>query len=341
MEISPNHIKRYLEGKSTAEESERIKEWLSFPGNEEAARAILGNIWANSEIQLNDHKPDFEQIFGRMRFRIRCQDHGQQKRTKAGIQSRFIQIFSKIAAILILPVLLYTAYLYSSGYEPAAFFSENNMREIYTKPGTRTHFELSDGTKVWLNDGTTMRYPDKFGGNDRRVFIDGEAYFEVRSDKKHPFVVDNPLMKTTVTGTHFNIHAYSVDHFFEATLLEGKIHLQGKSGEIELDPGQQVQFNVDKNLITKKEVRSTNSVGWINGKLIIQNEKLELAAKKISRWYNVEIKITDPELLKYELTCTLENEKLEQCVSLISNALPINYKIETRNDQKIIWLMKK
>ena len=114
----------------------------------------------------------------------------------------------------------------------------------------------------------------------------------------------------------------STDKFFEATLLEGKIHLESKSGNAELSPGQQLQFNVDARKMVQRELKSKNVIGWIEGKLIIQNEPLPVALKKISRWYNVDILVLDPVLNDYELTCTLENEKLEQCMSLISNALP-------------------
>src|SRR5690606_14144513 len=110
-------------------------------------------------------------------------------------------------------------------------------REIYTKPGTRIKIDLPDGTQVWLNDGTHFRYPEQFSGTQREVYVDGEAYFEVKSDAKHPFVVNNPMMKTVVTGTHFNVNGYVADRFFEATLLEGKVSLEKNKQIIRLNPG--------------------------------------------------------------------------------------------------------
>lgn len=336
MEITPERIKQYLQGDCSSDEAKRVQEWLSVPGNADVARAVLGQVWSNYEPVLKTEKPDVERMLWRTRFRISQNSSDNLPKNK---QFR-LSVLSRIAAVLFVPMCLVSAYLYFSrdNFNPAVV--ENSVREIYTKPGTRLHLQLSDGTKVWLNDGTTFRYPEQFADGKREVFVDGEAYFEVKSDKQHPFVVKNPLMKTTVTGTHFNIHGYSADQFFEATLIEGKVFLEGAAGKTELMPGQQLQYATDTKRIEKKQVRSLNSVSWIDGKLTIQNETLGLAIKKISRWYNVEIQLDDPELERYELTCTLANEKMEQCLSLISNALPIQYKIATINNKTKVFLMK-
>lgn len=340
MNIKPNDIKRYLEGKTNPAETDQIKQWLSNPQNEAVARTLLGDLWTNSEIHLKGNKPDFNGMLQKTRFRIHTTD---TRDNVGGNLKLFVGIFSKVAAVLILPLLALTAYLYlqqPEGNVELVQTSPAEMREIYVKPGTKINFELVDGTKVWLNDGTTFRYPETFAGNEREVFVDGEAYFEVTADKQHPFIVNNPMMNTIVTGTHFNINGYSTDNFFEATLLEGQIHLESKSGDADLEPGQQLQFNVDARQMVHRDLKSKNVIGWIDGKLIIQNEPLELALKKISRWYNVEIMVVDPSLNSYELTCTLENEKLEQCMSLISNALPISYEIKEQNNQKTIHLKR-
>ncbi|MCW0481314.1 FecR family protein [Gaoshiqia sediminis] len=346
MKLNQHDIKNYLEGKTDQLRSEQIREWLIDPKNETQVRQLLGEIWTNSQIKLSGSKPDFDQLLSRVHYRIHAQPGSSfaapSKTRKIG---RIYQMFARAAAILILPLLLFTAYLYFSSPTGWVAQGELVMREIYTKPGTRTSLTLADGTKVWLNDGTIFKYPEQFTASNRTVFVDGEAYFEVKSDLQHPFVVENPLMKTVVTGTQFNLHAYSADQFFETTLLEGKIHLEGQAGHIELDPGQQVQFDATTNVIEKKEVKSTNAAAWIDGKLMIQNERLDLAVKKLSRWYNVEMVITEPQLKELELTCTLENEKLDQCMNLIAQALPIRYqlteeKIQGQIRQKI-QLMRK
>ncbi|MDX9881182.1 MAG: DUF4974 domain-containing protein [Prolixibacteraceae bacterium] len=323
-------IKNYLEGKTPAEQSVQIREWLINPKNESQARRILGEIWANSRIEMKGDKPDFDVMLKKVHYRLEKQNP-QQK----GNPSKVYRLFSKVAAVLLLPLLLLSAYLYFFPPEGNHFSAEIATREIHTKPGTRTKVELPDGSFVWLNDGTLLRYPEYFRGGDRQVFVDGEAYFEVQSNPGKPFIVNNPIMTTVVTGTHFNLYAYSADNFFEATLLEGKIRLEGQAGKIDLVPGQRIQFDATTKRVSRDEINPEDAIAWIDGKLLMRNEKLESAIKKLSRWYNVEITIGDPQLKSYELTCTLENEKIGQCMDLISQALPVRYTIhEEKNNDK-------
>ncbi|HAZ02941.1 MAG: hypothetical protein A2W90_09420 [Bacteroidetes bacterium GWF2_42_66] len=333
-------IKKYLEGKTHGNQSEQIRNWLINPDNEDQVRKVLGEIWANSRISLTGNKPDFDVLLKKVHYRL-----NQQSSRKETPVKTIYRLFTKVAAILLLPLLILTAYLYLDPSTGAKVSGEVSVRETYTKPGTRTKIELPDGTLVWLNDGTTIKYPEYFKGNDRQVFVDGEAYFEVKSNPEKPFIVNNPIMTTVVTGTHFNLYAYSSDNFFEATLLEGKIRLEGQAGKIDLIPGQRIQFDAVNKKFTRDEIHPENAIAWINGKLVMRNERLESAIKKLSRWYNVEISVSDSLLNAYELTCTLENEKIGQCMNLISQALPITYtlKEEKENDkiQQKIQLMKK
>jgi len=223
-------IKRYLEGKTTPAESEQISKWLINPGNDAELRQILGEIWTNSEISLKVQGPDFERMLDQMHHQINARQLTRAK--SVTLSTKLYQAFSKVAAILIIPLLLLSVYFYFNPYSTSNKLASNTFREVYTKPGTRTKIELPDGTRVWLNDGTIFRYPESFSGEKREVFVDGEAYFEVKSNPKNPFVVKNPMMNTVVTGTHFNLNAYSADKFFEATLLEGayRYHSGRKTG---------------------------------------------------------------------------------------------------------------
>ena len=234
-------IKKYLEGKTNESESHQIREWLKNPENDAELRQILGEIWANSEIQLKDQTPDFNRMLDQVHHQINNQQINQLK--LKDLSTSLYQAFSKVAAILIIPLLLLSVYFYFNPANPSNQLASNTIREIYTKPGTRTQIDLPDGTRVWLNDGTTFRYPERFTGSHREVFVDGEAYFEVKSNPGNPFVVNNPMMNTVVTGTHFNLHAYSADNYFEATLLEGKIHLENENKKLVMKPGEQVQFD--------------------------------------------------------------------------------------------------
>lgn len=339
-------IKSYLEGKTTETESEEIRRWLKNSDNDHESRKILGDIWTNSDIKLRGSVPDFNMMLNKVHHNIRSQKNNSsiQKAYSGKRISGFYNIFSKVAAILILPLLLASLYFYVNSKQGVQVAS-TSIREIYTKPGTRTKLELSDGTLVWLNDGTTFRYPEQFAGNNREVYVDGEAYFEVKSDSNNPFIVDNPMMTTVVTGTHFNLNAYVADNFFEATLLEGKVSLKKNNQALSMNPGEQIQFDTQLKNIVQKNVDPQNAIAWINGQIIFKDEKLGTAIKKLGRWFNVDIILTDPELKDYLLTGTIQDEKLIQTLDMISLALPMEYKFKKENNptkiQRTIYIMKK
>ncbi|HAQ18680.1 MAG TPA: hypothetical protein DCR40_05510 [Prolixibacteraceae bacterium] len=336
-------IERYLEGKTTPTESEQIRSWLINPENDVELRQILGEIWTNSEIHLKGQSPDFNRMLDQVHHQINNQ-HIHQLKQKASSPS-FYQAFSRVAAILIIPLLLLSVYFYFNPGNNSNQLASNTFREIYTKPGTRTQIDLPDGTRVWLNDGTTFRYPEQFTGSQREVFVDGEAYFEVKSNPENPFVVNNPMMNTVVTGTHFNLNAYSADKYFEATLLEGKVSLQRNNQILEMKPSEQVQFDSRNEEVVRKTVDPQNSAAWIDGKLIFRDEKLGTAIKKLARWYNVEIILTDPEINNYLMTATFEDEKLDQSLRLIALALPVRFEFKKVTNpteiQRTIYMTKK
>jgi len=339
-----NHdIKKYLEGETTESESLQIREWLKNPENDVELRQILGEIWANSEIQLKGQAPDFNRMLDQIHHQINNQQFDQFK--PKAFSTSLYQAFSKVAAILIIPLLLFSVYFFYNPMNRSNQIATNTFREIYTKPGTRTQIDLPDGTRVWLNDGTTFRYPERFTGSQREVFVDGEAYFEVKSNPVNPFVVNNPMMNTVVTGTHFNLNAYSSDNYFEATLLEGKIHLENANKKLVMKPGEQVQFDSKLEKTIQKTVDPQNAAAWVDGKLIFKDEKLSTAIKKLARWYNVEIILTDPEITNYMMTATIQDEKLDQSLKLIALALPVRFEFKKVNNrteiQRTIYMTKR
>lgn len=336
-------IKEYLEGKTTESESLQIREWLRNPENDVELRQILGEIWANSEIRLKGQAPDFNRMLDQVHHQINNQQI-QQHKPKA-LSTSLYQAFSKVAAILVIPLLLLSVYFYFNPANNTTKLASNTFREIYTKPGTRTQIDLPDGTRVWLNDGTTFRYPERFTGSQREVFVDGEAYFEVKSNPENPFVVNNSMMNTVVTGTHFNLNAYSSDKYFEATLIEGKINLENANKKLVMKPGEQVQFDSKLEQIVQRTVDPQDAAGWVDGKLIFKDEKLGTAIKKLARWYNVEIILTDPEINNYLMTATIQDEKLDQSLKLIALALPVKFEFKKVNNlteiQRTIYMTKR
>jgi ferric-dicitrate binding protein FerR (iron transport regulator) len=147
--------------------------------------------------------------------------------------------------------------------------------------------KLSDGSHVWLNSGSSITYPVAFVGNDRRVTIEGEAYFEVAHDAAKPFMVSKGETSVQVLGTHFNVNAYSDEEEIKVTLLEGSVKVSNKSNQVRIKPGEQAKVGSDINVI--KDVDVDAAVAWQRGMFEFNNAELTTILRQVSRWYDVDI----------------------------------------------------
>jgi transmembrane sensor len=159
---------------------------------------------------------------------------------------------------------------------------------IITPKGGQYEVTLPDGTKVWLNAASKLRFPVVFAGNERKVELSGEAYFEVAKDRKKPFKVKAELQEIMVLGTHFNVNAYHDDAFTKTTLLEGSVRVNKGSAQALLTPGQQAVSNDGSAVINvRKDVDIQESIAWKNGLFMFEQEDIFSIMNKISRWYDI------------------------------------------------------
>ncbi|HEX7903969.1 MAG TPA: FecR domain-containing protein [Chitinophagaceae bacterium] len=160
---------------------------------------------------------------------------------------------------------------------------------LSTPIGGQYTLVLADGTKVWLNAASSIRFPTVFNGKERIVELKGEAYFEVAKNARMPFRVKVNEMEVNVLGTHFNVMAYDDEAAVKTTLLEGSVRVQEKGTQVTIQPGEQVNSNKQGVLQVKKGVNTEQVVAWKNG--LFQFEQTDLASimRQIARWYDVQI----------------------------------------------------
>ena len=194
---------------------------------------------------------------------------------------------------------------------------------------------LSDGTKVWLNSETSLTYPEKFGGEQRVVQLEGEAYFEVTKNVKE-FIVETNIANVTVLGTQFNVSSYKDDAFFSSTLVEGKIKLANTNDEntdssLILAPNQRGLINKNSSKIQFEVVDTEVYTAWKEGKFYFERERLESILKRLSRWYNIDIVFED-ESLKTEMFTGVvyKNKTIDDLLDMICKTTHVNYVI-TKN----------
>jgi transmembrane sensor len=162
---------------------------------------------------------------------------------------------------------------------------------IMTPKGGEYRVVLSDGTKVWLNSATSLKYPAVFSGHERRVELSGEAYFEVAKNKHMPFRVSVKGMAIEVLGTHFNVMAYNNEKAVETTLLEGKVKLTNNHNKKQayLLPGQCGVMKDDQGGFDVQPANAGNAVAWKNGYFTFNQESIQSIMRKVARWYDVDV----------------------------------------------------
>lgn len=205
---------------------------------------------------------------------------------------------------------------------------------VETPNGGQYQIVLPDGTKVWLNAASSLRFPASFKSlNNRKVELSGEAYFEVTKNKAQPFIVKTDRQEVEVLGTHFNINSYRNENIVKTTLLEGSIKIaavtpKGMRTEI-LKPGQQAA--VDGKQLKVNEVDTEDAIDWKNGYFQLNNENLENIMLKISRWYNIEVIYQDPEVKKETFQGTVSrDEKVSKVLSMLQRTGVVRFSIEGR-----------
>ena len=162
---------------------------------------------------------------------------------------------------------------------------------IITPKGGEYKLTLSDGTKIWMNSNSKLRYPSEFGNGVRKVHLEGEAYFQVARDEKHPFIVDVTDAEVKVLGTSFNVNAYNEQEEIVTTLVEGKVEVNDEYRGIrqELLPNDQLSFNKLSGQTSKKVVDPHLFTAWKDGRIVFDNQSLDDLMLRLSRWYDIDV----------------------------------------------------
>lgn len=201
---------------------------------------------------------------------------------------------------------------------------------LTTTRGEQTSVRLPDGTLVFLNAESSLRYPNSFAKMEKRsVSLTGEGFFEVAKDKAHPFIVDAEGQVVEVLGTHFNINAYKNSNSVKTTLLEGSVRVSELSGKLSktLKPGQQAKLA--DNCIDVNEVVVEDAVAWKNGDFSYDGETLENIMKDVARWYNVEVVFQDEEIKRKEFFISVSRfDRISKLIKLMEKSKTIAFEVK-------------
>jgi len=202
---------------------------------------------------------------------------------------------------------------------------------ISTPQGGQHQINLPDGTKVWLNSGSSLKFPVNFSGlHERKVELLGEAYFEVKKNKDKPFSVLSQGQTVKVFGTHFNVMAYPNEKDMETTLLEGSVSVKAGLAETFIVPGQQSQLNNGK-ISVSKLADPEAVVAWKNQLFQFDNTDIDKVLRQIERWYDVEVKYAGPKPDVSFTGVVPRNVKVSKILMALEQTCGVKFEIEGRN----------
>lgn len=314
-------IKNFTSDKFSPKLKEKLWKWLVDSNGQVEKEEALIELWERQDFIAD---ASTERSYQNFRKKI---TPWQQKTTVSYTLRRWTQV----AAILLMPLLsILVSYLYIQSNE-----EHIELVEYYVPKGEQKQITLPDGTTAYLNSGTFLIYPQKFTGNTRSVYLTGEANFDVKKDKQHPFIVKTNHLKVKVLGTKFNVHAYAEDEKTITTLESGSVVVQKSNSEdiITLTPNEQLEYDNPSGEFNKKIIDASVYSGWTRGELNFAAMTLNDIFRTIERIYNIHI-IVPPHLATTDVYTIKFKQKapIKDIMNIVTKTIGnIDYKVEDEN----------
>lgn len=327
---SDNQIEKVLAGLATPEEAREVAKWFA---TDEGSAYISNNFDAEiNSIPLEDadllidHSVPSDKMFQKINARIR---------------SKLIRRWTFRAAAVLLPLVLILG-LYLHLNTRVDIFGAGEYAEIYVPKGERMQMMFQDGTKVYINSDSYMRYPRKFGISERTVELKGEAYFVVAKNKNRPFVVNLNGPSIRVLGTSFNVEAYPENDDIKVNLDEGRINLRLLSDvEVPVSPGECVVYN--KNTKSYRVNRNTDtgaSSVWKSNIISFKDTPLDEVFSRLSRWYNVDFEVEDDIPSDLHITLVSRHTLIEKVLEDLVKISPLSFRYDEQSAKVYVSLKK-
>lgn len=312
---------RYVRGEVSTEEKLRVDTWLEADATRERILLQTARIYhadrRRQRMAGRDPLAAYEKVSVRLQKRIRF-----ARLRKASLIAACIACIFGCSALL--------SYLQekSASRHPRWVTLEANA-------GTRTHFNLPDGTLVYLNAGSTLSYPQPFDPEERKVILAGEAYFEVTRQTQQSFIVGiaDGRYKVNVMGTTFTIRAYPDTRLISTTLVEGSVRLEvkhpdGKAYRQMMVPSEKAVYDLSNGKMRLERVDPAVETAWIEGKLIFKDTPLPEVLRNLSHYYNVDFTVQDTTLAQDCITGILDNRPLSQALDYLKLSSNVDFRID-------------
>lgn len=306
-------LRQYIKGEASENEKHRVVGWLEAdPANMREYMALRKlydiSLWNTAFRQTTE----------------------QGKGNKHVLRRLALEVLKVAAALLI--GFVGAQFLFEQSHEPTG------MQTIHVPAGQRAEVTLSDGTNVWLNSHSTLKFPVHFEANARNVELDGEGYFTVAHNESRPFTVQTKQYAIHVLGTEFNVRAYHSSDLFETALLEGSVEIstQGKSENLRLKPNQIVSAENGK--LNIHSIPDYNYFKWREGLFCFDNETVESLIAKMQLYYDIKIEVEKPDILQHRYSGKF---RIKDGIEHVLKVLQLKHKFTyTKNEESNLIVIK-
>lgn len=309
-------LPRYCSGEATIEECRMVEEWI---GQSEQNYLIVKQIYTIDQVLETvqmESKVDTEKALASVSRRM----------SREYPQVTWFTWVQRVAAILFIPLLI----TWSIGYfTPRTEIA--HMIEIKTNPGMTTTINLPDGSKVFLNSESSLTYPSFFSEDKRNVQLKGEAFFEVRKDPEHGFIVSTPNhTQIEVLGTTFNVEAFERDSFISTTLVEGKVRFAYQKNRqpatVVMKPGEKLMYNTTSSQIKLIQTNGETEIAWKDGKIIFQATPMPEVLRMLEKRFNVTFVLSNNRLRGEAFNGSFTNQRLERILEIFKISSNIKWR---------------
>lgn len=316
-----NLIVRYLSAEISEDENKELFDWINHSAQNKSDFIAIKDIWDSSR-KISDHADEQLAVFYKRQY-LKSRDS----------KIVFIKRTLSVAAILLMAFII-------NNLVPRTTNKSIDSIQVFSVPlGSRSKVLLADGTEVNLNSGSELTISEAFTSRNRTATLTGEAFFNVKTDPNHPFIVRTDNFDIKVTGTRFNVCAYKEDKQSTTTLTEGKIELQIQNSNkvVNINPGEKFSLDNKKHDYSLAIADVEQETAWKSGEFIFKKIMLIDLTKRLERWYDVKLTFSDDRLASFSYSGRFKNqETIWQILDALKLTSPIDYKRISYREFKII-----
>ncbi|MDR1918803.1 MAG: FecR domain-containing protein [Tannerellaceae bacterium] len=308
-------FEKYLDKQAKPEDVKRLMEGLSA---DPMFHAWVDEQWEQAPAEMD------EALQKEIRRRIAAQmSPDRQQRASAAVKLSFLQWMQRSAAVWVLLLATGAALYFYTAARP-----ETPDTVVSVGKGQKAHISLPDGTKVWLNSDTELRYGSHFNKTQRMLELEGEAYFEVAPDKDRAFIVQTGGLSVKALGTAFDLKSYADEAQVSTVLISGKVEVASGHEKIYLSPNERLLFDKASRRMEKSAVfEAQDYANWKYDTLSFEAETFENIVRTLERYYNIRICFESESLKRYRFTGTPGNTSLESILQRLSLTSPLSYEV--------------